>query len=297
MRLSFIAIVALCGIGVAASAADDASQLKNSKEKFSYGLGMSLGTNLKRNKLSNEQFDVELIYRGLKDVVGGSPTLLDEAQMRQAIMDYQQEMRSQLGAKNKEAGAKYLADNRTKEGIKTHSVTVATNTYELQYKVLAEGNGQSPGTNDMVTVNYRGTLIDGTEFDSSYKRGQPATFPVTGVIRGWTEALKLMKPGAKRELYLPSELAYGERGPASIEPNSTLIFEVELISAQPRQTPQAAPAAQQPVTSDIIKVPSKEELEKGAKIEVIKAADLEKLQAAERAKAEAEKAKSQPDKK
>ncbi len=297
MRPSFIAIVALCGIGVAASAADDASQLKNSKEKFSYGLGMSLGTNLKRNKLSNDQFDIELIYRGLKDVVGGSPTLLDEAQMRQAIMDYQQEMRTQLGAKNKETGAKYLAANRAKEGIKTHSVTVATNTYELQYKVLAEGSGQSPSTNDMVTVNYRGTLIDGTEFDSSYKRGQPATFPVTGVIRGWTEALRLMKPGAKWELYLPSELAYGERGTASIEPNSTLIFEVELISAQPRQTPQAAPAAQQPVTSDIIKVPSKEELEKGAKIEVIKAADLEKLQAAERAKAEAEKAKNQADKK
>lgn len=297
MRLSFIAIVALCGIGVAASAADDASQLKNSKEKFSYSLGMSLGTNLKRNRLSNDQFDIELIYRGLKDVVGGLPTLLDEAQMRQAITDYQKEMRAQLGAKNKEAGAKYLAENRTKEGIKTHSVTVATNTYELQYKVLAEGSGQSPSTNDMVTVNYRGTLIDGTEFDSSYKRGQPATFPVTGVVRGWSEALKLMKPGAKWELYLPPELAYGEPGTASIEPNSTLIFEIELISAQPRQTPQAASATQQPVTSDIIKVPSKEELEKGAKIEVIKAADLEKLQAAERAKAEAEKAKDQTDKK
>jgi FKBP-type peptidyl-prolyl cis-trans isomerase FklB len=194
--------------------------------------------------------------------------------MRQVITDYQREMRTQLGEKNKKTGADFLAGNKTKEGVKTHAVTVTTNTYELQYKVLTEGNGESPKTNDMVTVNYRGTLIDGTEFDSSYKRGQPATFPVNGVIRGWTEALQMMKPGAKWQLFIPSELAYGERGTANIGPNATLIFEVELVSSQPRQTVQAAPAPSQPVTSDIIKVPSKEELEKGAKIEVIKAADL-----------------------
>jgi FKBP-type peptidyl-prolyl cis-trans isomerase FklB len=125
-----------------------------------------------------------------------------------------------------------------------------------------------------VTVNYRGTLIDGTEFDNSYKRGEPWTTGVTGVIKGWTEALQLMKPGAKWELYIPSALAYGERGQgAQIGPNATLIFEVELVSVK-KQEPPPAP---EPVTSDIIKVPSKEEMDKGAKIEVIKKEDLEKL--------------------
>jgi len=295
MRSSVIGIVTLSVVGLVASAAEP-SELKDSREKFSYSLGMSLGTNLKRSGLGTEQVDIDLIFRGLKDVTGGSPTLLSETEMRQVIMDYQREMRTQLGAKNKDEGAKFLAENKSKEGVKIKTVTVGTNTYELQYEVLTPGSGQSPTTNDMVTVNYRGTLIDGTEFDSSYKRGQPATFPVTGVIRGWTEALQLMQPGAKWKLAIPSDLAYGERGNANIGPNATLVFEVELISAQPRQsTPKVSPP--QPVTSDIIKVPSKEELEKGAKIEVIKAADLEKMQAAEKAKAEAEKAKNDTDKK
>ena len=144
----------------------------------------------------------------------------------------------------------------------------------LQYKVIAEGAGDSPAAHDQVTVNYRGKLIDGTEFDSSYKRGEPATFGVSGVIKGWTEALQLMKPGAKWELYIPSALAYMERGSgAQIGPNSTLIFDVELVSVK-KQEPPPTP---EPVTSDIIKVPSKEEMEKGAKIEVIKKEDLDKL--------------------
>lgn len=299
MRLKLIAVIATGALGLSAWAADS-SELKDPKQKFSYSLGMSLGNNLKRSGIAVEQMDQENFLRGLKDSMVGGKTLLNEMESRQAIMDFQREARTQLGEKNKKAGEAYLAENKTKEGIKTLAVTLpgGTNgTAELQYKVLAEGSGEMPKTNDTVTVNYRGTLIDGTEFDSSYKRGQPATFPVNGVIRGWTEALKLMKPGAKWQLAIPSELAYGERGSgANIGPNCTLLFEVELVSAQPRVAPQpAAPA--QPVTSDIIKVPSKEELDKGAKIEVIKAADLEKLKEAEKAKAQGDKKPAEPEKK
>jgi FKBP-type peptidyl-prolyl cis-trans isomerase FklB len=264
--------------------AADSGELKEPKQKFSYGLGMSLGNNLKRSGIAADQVDTDLIVRAIKDAMGTGPTLLNETEARTAIMDFQREARTQLGEKNKKAGAAFLAENKSKEGVKVHPVTLPTGTAELQYKVLTPGDGSSPKTNDMVTVNYRGTLTDGTEFDSSYKRGQPATFPVNGVIRGWTEALQLMKPGAKWQLFIPPELAYGERGSgATIGPNAALIFEVELMSSQPKPAPPASPS--EPVTSDIIKVPSKEELEKGAKIEVIKAGDLEKYKAAEKEKA------------
>ena len=204
--------------------------------------------------------------------------------LNKEIRAKQEEKRKQQGEKNKEEGEKFLAENETKEGVKTLPSG-------LQYKILSEGSGESPKAGDIATVNYRGTLIDGTEFDSSYKRGQPSTFSVTGVIKGWTEALELMKPGAKWQLFIPSELAYGERGSGQmIGPNATLIFDVELVSFKPPTPPAAAnPAPAQPVTSDIIKVPSKEELEKGAKIEVIKAADLEKLQKEQKEKQQQEK--------
>jgi hypothetical protein len=148
-------------------------------------------------------------------------------------------------------------------------------TAELQYKVITEGTGAIPKSNDTVTVNYRGTLINGKEFDSSAKHGaQPSKFQVGRVVRGWTEALQMMKAGSKWEIYLPSTLAYEDRGAGpNIEPGSTLIFEMELLSAE---TP-APPPPPQPLTSDIIRVPSAEELKKGAKIEVIKPEDLEKL--------------------
>lgn len=284
MRHSLLTIVAAGAVGLSAWAADS-SELKDAKQKFSYGLGMSLGNNLKRSGIALDQVETDILLRGIKESMGAGPTLLNETEARTAIMEFQREARTQLGEKNKKAGAAFLAENKQKEGVKVATVTLPSGPAELQYKVLAEGKGDSPKTNDMVTVNYRGTLIDGTEFDSSFKRNQPATFPVNGVIRGWTEALQLMKPGAKWQLVIPPELAYGERGSgALIGPNATLQFEVELISAQPRQAAQSAPAAA-PVTSDIIKVPSKEELEKGAKIEVIKAEDLEKMKAAEKAKA------------
>jgi hypothetical protein len=146
----------------------------------------------------------------------------------------------------------------------------------MQYKVITEGTGAIPKTNDTVLVNYRGMLIGGKEFDNSAKRGgQPAKFPVNRVVRGWTEALQMMPVGSKWELYLPSSLAYGENGYGpTIEPGSTLIFEMELTGIEGPTPPPAAPA---PLTSDIIRVPSAEELKKGAKIEVIKPEDLEKL--------------------
>jgi FKBP-type peptidyl-prolyl cis-trans isomerase FklB len=147
----------------------------------------------------------------------------------------------------------------------------------LQYKVITDGSGETPSLEDTVTVNYRGTFINGTEFDSSYTRGQPAQFPVGKVIHGWTEALMHMKVGAKWQLFIPSELAYGQAGFGSrIQPNTTLVFEVELLSVKhPVSAPVAVPT---PMTSDIIKVPSAEEMKNGAQIETLKPEDVQKLQ-------------------
>jgi FKBP-type peptidyl-prolyl cis-trans isomerase len=261
----------------------DAGALNDPRERFSYSLGLSLGTNLKRNGVDPAELDLELFRRGFQDAAGGRAQL-SENDARNAIMAYQTEARKRLAEKNKKAAEEFLAANKTREGV----VTTASG---LQYKVLSEGTGESPKATDQVTVHYKGTLLDGTEFDSSYKRGQPATFGVGQVIKGWTEALQLMKPGAKWQLFIPPDLAYGEQGRPGIPPNSLLQFEVELISVQSQAAASPPALPSQPVTSDIIKVPSKEELEKGAKIEIIKAADLEKLkqQEAEKAKAGGEK--------
>ena len=148
------------------------------------------------------------------------------AGLQKELMEKQAERAKLLAEKNKKEGEAFLAANKTKEGVKTLPDG-------LQYKVIKEGTGKTPKADDTVVTNYRGTLIDGTEFDSSYKRGQPATFPVKGVIPGWTEALQLMKEGSKWELFIPSNLAYGERGAGNaIGPNATLVFEIELISVK-----------------------------------------------------------------
>ena len=179
------------------------------------------------------------------------------------------------------AGDAFLTENKSKEGVtETDS--------GLQYKRIKEGNGPSPSATDTVTVNYKGTLIDGKEFDS----GEGISFPLNGVIKGWTEGLQLMKSGGSTRFFIPSDLAYGPSGPPNIGPNSTLIFDVDLLSIKGKDTSISEPNQDAPkkvVTSDIIKVPSAEELKKGAKIEVIKKEDLE---------AEIEKAKKeQPEKK
>jgi FKBP-type peptidyl-prolyl cis-trans isomerase len=204
--------------------------LKTGKDKVSYALGMNLGTNLHRDSID---IDTAIFLRALKDTLAGGKTLLTESEVRTALMQLQTEVRSKqmekmklAGEANKKDGDAFLVANKTKEGV----VTLPSG---LEYKVLTQGTGPKPAATDTVVCNYRGTLINGTEFDSSYKRGQPATFPVSGVIKGWTEALQLMPVGSKWQLFLPAELAYGERGPSpEIGPNSTLVFEVELLSIQ-----------------------------------------------------------------
>src|SRR4051812_41880956 len=212
-------------------------QLKDQKEKVSYAIGMQIGYNLARQKVD---INPDVLATGIKDSMGNKPQLTPD-QVKDVMAQFEKDMeqkQKQLGEKNKTEGAKFLEDNKKKPGVKTTSSG-------LQYKVEKEGTGAQPKATDMVTVNYRGTLIDGTEFDSSYKRGQPATFPVNGVIKGWTEALQLMKQGAKYQLFIPANLAYGERamGP-DIGPNSTLIFDVELQDVKPPPTPAPQGASQ-----------------------------------------------------
>ena len=204
--------------------------LTTPKDKFSYALGMNLGTSLHRQSVP---VDPNILLRGLKDSLAGGKTLLTEDQAKAALTEVQNEMRKKqqeqmqaAGEANKKEGEAFLAANKGKDGV----VTLPSG---LQYKVLTQGTGPKPAADDTVVCNYRGTLINGTEFDSSYKRGQPATFPVSGVIKGWTEALPLMPVGSKWQLFIPAELAYGERAPGpEIGPNATLIFEVELLSIQ-----------------------------------------------------------------
>ena len=224
--------MAMCGVIAlsGASFAADAPELKTDKEKISYSIGMDIGGSLKRGSV---EVDPDLVAKGLKDSYGGGKTMLTEDQARQAIEDFQKTLMAKqaetmkiLSEKNKADGERFLAENAKKEGVKVLPSG-------LQYKVIAPGTGKSPTTADTVTTHYRGTLIDGTEFDSSHKRGQPATFPVSGVIPGWTEALQLMKEGAKWQLFVPPGLAYGERGAGQvIGPNATLVFEVELLTVK-----------------------------------------------------------------
>ncbi len=289
MKIGWNLLVAT-GIGMAIlqqpAYAEKQPELKDQKSKVSYAVGMNIGTSLKR---SGFDVDVDILAGAIKDALTDKAPLLPENEAKEVMMTYQQELRKKQeqervvqAEKNRKAGDAFLAQNKTKEGIKTKSVSLPDGTTaEFQYKVITEGTGAIPGSNDTVTVNYKGTLIDGKEFDSSAKHGQAAKFQVNRVIRGWTEALQLMKTGSKFEVYIPSSLAYGDRqsGPL-IEPGSTLIFEVELLSSEA----PAPPAPAQPLTSDIIRVPSADELKKGAKIEVIKPEDAARMAAEEAAK-------------
>src|SRR6266542_5038397 len=212
-------------------------QLKDQKDKVSYSIGMQIGFNLSRQKVD---INPDILAAGIKDAIAGKPQLTQD-QVKDVMAQFEKDMeqkQKQAGEKNKTEGAKFLEDNKKKPGVKTTASG-------LQYKVIKDGTGAQPKATDMVTVNYRGTLIDGTEFDSSYKRGQPATFPVNGVIKGWTEALQLMKVGSKYQLFIPADLAYGERSVSpDLAANSTLIFEVELLDA--KAAPSPAPAAAAP---------------------------------------------------
>lgn len=273
MKYRLALVLSLCGSlsGLTVEKAD----LEDASTKRSYGLGANYGKSLNRGSI---EIDVQSFMDGLKDGIAGKSLLTDtEIQavidsINQEIRDRQKRKQEELAATNKKEGEDFLAANRQKEGV------VALNS-GLQYKIIREGNGDIPKATDKVKVHYRGALIDGTVFDSSYG-GDPAEFFVRGVIKGWTEALQRMKTGAKWQLFIPSELAYGERGTrSSIGPNATLLFDVELLEITTAPKPQS-----KPISSDIIRVPSAEEIKKGAKPEVIKADQIDDYIAKEKKK-------------
>ncbi len=225
MRLLIItiALLSLASVGFG----EDKPQLKDLKDKVSYSVGLNVGSNFKKQ---GQELNPDALLAGLKDALSGKTPALNENELKETMEAWSKQMEDKqkvAGEKNAADATKFLAENKKKDGVKTTASG-------LQYKVMKEGAGAQPKETDTVTVNYRGTLINGTEFDSSYKRGQPATFPVNGVIKGWTEALQLMKPGSKYQLFIPADLAYGPRavGP-DITPNSALIFEVELLEVKP----------------------------------------------------------------
>src|SRR6185312_12478267 len=215
-------------------AAGAASKETGQRDATSYSLGVIMGEQLRESGVTPAQISSPRVAQGVRDAITGKSKTSDAD--RKNMVDLIRGAQEKLVDTNHKAAATFLADNGKKPGV----VTTASG---LQYKVLAAGSGDSPKRTDEVTVNYRGTLLDGTEFDSSYKRGQPATFGVSRVIPGWTEALQLMKPGAKYQLFIPPQLAYDLRSRPPIPPGSMLIFDVELLSSK-----APAPAAANPTS-------------------------------------------------
>jgi FKBP-type peptidyl-prolyl cis-trans isomerase FklB len=224
---SFILPVLAAGLVAGSLSAADSAAPQTMQDKVSYIIGYNIGRNLARDGV---QVNTDQVLAGLKAGVSGAKPVMSSEESQQIMEAFQQQMmakqqaaQASAGKAAKVEGAAFLAANGKKAGIKTTASG-------LQYQVIKEGNGKAPKLTDKVTTHYRGTLIDGKQFDSSYDRGQPATFPVNGVIAGWTEALQLMKEGAKWKLFIPSDLAYGERGAGNdIPPHSTLVFDIELI--------------------------------------------------------------------
>jgi FKBP-type peptidyl-prolyl cis-trans isomerase FklB len=227
MLLRWIAVSSLVLLAGQANA-QDTTTLKTQKDKVSYSIGRNIGENFKKQSID---INLDALSAGIKDTLSGGESLLTDEEVRKVLDEFQQEMKTkaeaqikELGEINKKEGEAFLAANKKKNGV----ISLPSG---LQYKVIKKGDGKIPTASDTVTTHYRGTLIEGTEFDSSIKRGEPATFPVGGVIAGWTEALQLMKVGSKWQLFIPSDLAYGARGAGQmIGPNASLIFEVELLS-------------------------------------------------------------------
>jgi FKBP-type peptidyl-prolyl cis-trans isomerase FklB len=228
MKHAVMCVVCLTLMAAPVLSEEKKIELKTPKEKQSYSIGFDMGSNIKRNGID---VDPNILTKAIKDALSGGLPLMTEQEMRESIVALQKDMAAkqqgrakELGDKNRKEGEAFLVENKKKDGVTTLPSG-------LQYMILAEGKGNQPKATDTVTVQYRGTLIDGSEFDSSYKRGQPATFALNQVIKGWTEGVQLIKEGGKIRLFVPSELAYGERGAgAQIGPNATLIFEVELLS-------------------------------------------------------------------
>lgn len=201
--------------------------LKTDKDKESYAIGMNIGKSIHRDGVD---VDPNILLRGMKDAIAGGKTVLSDEEAKTVMTNLQANMRKEQAEKAQQAGDAFLAANKTKDGV----VTLPSG---LQYKILTQGTGPKPSATDTVVCNYKGTLLDNSEFDSSYSRNQPLTIPVSGVIKGWTEALQLMPVGSKWQLFIPSDLAYGPQAKGPIGPNSTLIFEVELLSIQDKKEP------------------------------------------------------------
>jgi FKBP-type peptidyl-prolyl cis-trans isomerase FklB len=234
----FIAVVIFGSTALAQdkATAQGSTQLKDQKDKVSYSIGLNIGFSMAKE---NVDVNADALASGIRDALAGKPQMTED-QVKATMSSFEKDMQDKMTTKGKEAAAagdKFLAENKSKPGMKATASG-------LQYKVLKEGSGATPKATDRVKVNYRGTLIDGTEFDSSYKRGEPLTLPVNGVIKGWSEALQMMKVGSKYQLFIPASLAYGERGAgAQIPPNSALIFEVELLDIVQGSAATGAPPA------------------------------------------------------
>ncbi len=229
MKYTSYLFTVVLGIGLLCSVcrAEEKPKLTDLKDRVSYSLGYTFGENLKKQGV---EINLDVYTAGFRDATAGKERVLSQEEIQAVIYELQRRQAAsrqkdlqEQGARNLAAGKAFLEENKKHDGMKVLPSG-------LQYKVLEEGSGKMPVGQDTVTVNYRGTLIDGTEFDSSLKRGQPATFRANEVIKGWTEALQLMKEGAKWQLFIPPELGYGEHGNAVIGPNSVLVFEVVLIS-------------------------------------------------------------------
>ncbi|MBB3169910.1 FKBP-type peptidyl-prolyl cis-trans isomerase [Simiduia aestuariiviva] len=240
MKHSLVSGIALASVLLAACGADkkaEEAKLESLEAKVSYMFGTNMASQFKQEGF---ELDAAAIALAINDVQAGKESRISEEEMQQVMQDFQAKAQAKQENKfkavadgNMKESQAYLAENAKKDGVQTTESG-------LQYKVVNAGEGAKPTTADTVTVHYKGTLIDGTEFDSSYGRGEPVSFPVTGVIPGWTEALQLMSPGAKYELYIPSELAYGPGGTGPIGPNQALIFEVELLSIDAGEEAAAA---------------------------------------------------------
>ena len=240
-RILAAALVALLAAACAPKdGASGTSSLSTEQEKFGYAIGVDIGKSLSQAQVKDD-LDVVALVDGIEEALAGKEPRLDDEtrekvkmEMSRRVQERQQAERTAKAAAAKEAGEKFLAENGKRDGVKTTASG-------LQYEIVTEGAGATPTAADKVTVHYKGTLIDGTEFDSSYSRGQPVTFPLANVIPGWTEGLQLVKAGGKAKLYIPSTLAYGERGAGpKIGPNETLVFEVELLGVEKMEQPKAA---------------------------------------------------------
>ncbi|ABA88033.1 peptidylprolyl cis-trans isomerase, FKBP-type [Syntrophotalea carbinolica DSM 2380] len=233
MSISLAAVAMVLTIGGCSGKEQAVVKMESLQDKVSYGIGLRIGRDFKAQQV---ELSTDLLMKGIEDGLAGTEPLLTDDEIRETMVAFQKEMVAkektrleEATVKNAEEGKKYLEDNAKKEGVQTLPSG-------LQYKVITEGTGKQPAAEDMVKVHYRGTLVDGTEFDSSYARKEPAELRVGGVIPGWTEALQLMKEGSKWQLVLPPELAYGERGAGPrIGPNATLVFEVELLEVKPQE--------------------------------------------------------------